>query len=250
MNRFLLAPLGAVVACASPHVAAPPLHRVLLPYPTLASAGAKTCRTDEPVELGPHGEGNAVLAFDASGGIVAWKPSRTSLALQPVAFDGVKSGRAQSVDVPEGVLPDAIRPIGDRFLVLVHDRERSWSLVIDRSGGVEKPLAPARARDVEEPAHRSDAVAFTVINAIEPVPPSGGTIYEPAGRPIFERTLDGRRVGDPLALEWQGNPIAHGFHVESYVVWTGTHFLYPFWTSTTPIGDKYVELLLPIDCHP
>lgn len=234
-------------------VAEPPRRSgpVFSSYPTVANAGAATCRVGEAVELGPRGEGDAVLAFDDSGGLAVWKPNATSLVLQPVAFDGTKSGSAGSVDVPEGVEPWKIRALGDRFRVVLRNDRSSWSLVADRAGRVKKPLAPLFVLGADVPTHRSDGIAFTVINAAVPLPSSGGTIYEPMGRPVLERTHDGRPVGEPLSLEWQGNPIAYGISIHDYVVWSGTHFLYPFSESDFgPTHDKYVEVLLPIDCRP
>ena len=61
------------------------------------------------------------------------------------------------------------------------------------------------------------------------------------GRPILTRTLDGKRVGDPIELEFRGNPIAHSMNISSDITWSGTRFLYPF-----SDGDR----LLPIDCRP
>lgn len=76
-----------------------------------------------------------------------------------------------------------------------------------------------------------------------------GRIIEAAGRPVLERTFDGHAVGDDLVLEWRGNPISHGMSVEYDVVWSGTHFIYPFWESAGPPDDDYLQLLLPIDCR-
>jgi hypothetical protein len=248
-----------IAAVHTDRVATEPPRRAAGPpaRPTLASAGAKTCRVGEAVVLGPDAGGDAVLAFDESGGLAVWKDTPTSLALQPIALDGTKSGPAGTVAAPADAAPFRVRASDGRFVVLLRrwDSRRSEaifsSLVSDPSGRVARRLAPANAPKVDAPTPRSDEIAFTVTNAAVPLPPSGGKIYEPMGRPVLERTLAGAPVGDPLRLEWNGNPIAYGFQIKDYVVFSGTHFLYPFSESDLgPTHDKYVQLLLPIDCRP
>lgn len=83
---------------------------------------------------------------------------------------------------------------------------------------------------------------YVVINAVDPPPPGpGGTIYEPLGRPVLERTNAGARVGQLTALEFHGNPIAFSMNIDPYIAWSGTHFLYPF--------REGALRLLPIDCR-
>ena len=262
ISSVLCVALGACSPPATPSVHLAPVHArdvaelprrspAALSYPTLENAGAETCRVGEAVQLGPHGEGDAVLAFDGAGGLAVWKPSATSLALQPLASDGTKSGPARSVEVPKGVTPGNVRALGDRFRVILGSEARAWSLVVDRAGGVQKALAPFSGPRVDAATHGRDAIAFTVTNAAVPLPSHGGTIYEPMGRPVFSRTHDGRPVGQPLPLEWHDNPIAYGMSIHDDIVWSGTHFLYPFSESGFgPTHDEYDELVLPIDCRP
>jgi hypothetical protein len=113
------------------------------------------------------------------------------------------------------------------------------AMSIDGSGGV--TLTPINAPPPVMPS--PDAIAFEVFNGAEPPPPgAGGRINEAMGEPILERKLAGKRVGQTTYLDAGGDPIVHGMYVKTAIVWSGTHFLYPFMTD--------VAQILPIDCKP
>jgi hypothetical protein len=280
--------------------------------PTMATAGAQACTIGDAVLLGPHGGAHAVLAFDRTGGLAAWKREKAVLALQPVALDGKKLGPQSNVVVREDIEPLWIYALGTSFVVLLRkwdwqSKELNWwGVVVDRTGRAVKPPAEIGLADMDigegevldqrrirlhvGPGYASKnqnsparwqtltitrtglassviaadqadlvvaaepgAVAFHVTNRA--VPPGGrgpgGMVIEAMGRPVLERTHAGTKVGEALDIMWHGNPIAHGMNIESYIVWSGTHFLYPFYADDGgPTHDKYAESLLPIDCRP
>lgn len=116
---------------------------------------------------------------------------------------------------------------------------RGHTLEIAPAGITSSPSATQAGSDPRAP----DALDFEVTNGAVPPPPGpGGRIIEAMGRPILTRSLAGKRVGDPIELEFRGNPIAHSMNISSDIAWSGTHFLYPFADD----GDR----LLPIDCRP
>jgi hypothetical protein len=116
---------------------------------------------------------------------------------------------------------------------------RGHTLDIAPAGITSSPSATLAGSDPRAP----DALDFDVTNGAVPPPPGrGGKIYEAMGRPILTRTLAGKRVGDPIDLEFRGNPIAHSMNISSDIAWSGTHFVYPF--------SDDVDRLLPIDCRP
>ncbi len=330
-----------------------PVSRIprVLP-PTLATAGAKTCTAGEPIVLGPHGEGDAVLGFDPTGGLVAWKRDKGVLAVQALGLDGKPIGPGATVDVAEGIEPKRVFALGDSFVVLLQRWDWQtpdlawWGVVVGRDGRTARPPvdlglrhfaihvaqvtgdhaialvvgAAAYTKNATDPARwqtlataasgvltstsaslgqrdlggewieadldgargwivvrdgRRDADGFFdgarkpaagaialqpdnaldvhVTNAARPPPSPRGpnvTIIEPMGRPMLERERLGQPVGEPLALERDGNPIAHGMHISTDLAWSGTHFIYPFWDDDGgPTHDKYVVRLLAIDCR-
>jgi hypothetical protein len=281
--------------------AAPSPPAVRRPDPTTANAGAATCTLGVAVVLGPHGQGNAVLAFDARGGIAAWKSAPSTLSLQALGNDGKRVGNATTLAISETLEPHAIYAVGAGFVVLLRrwgweTKDLAWfGVVVERtgataSGAVDLQLAdlditaaqvttdrtialtvgpgyisknqqqPVRGHLLEiagtgitsSPSatlagtdpQAPDAIDFDVTNGAVPPPRGpGGTIYEAMGQPILNRTLGGKRVGNPIDLEFRGNPIAHSMNISPYIVWSGTHFLYPFWETD-------VVRILPIDCRP
>ena len=116
---------------------------------------------------------------------------------------------------------------------------RGHTLEISPAGITSSPSATQAGNDPRAP----NVLDYEVTNGAEPPPHGpGGRIIEAMGRPILTRSLAGKRVGDPIALEFRGNPIAHSMNISSDITWSGTHFLYPFADD----GDR----LLPIDCRP
>jgi hypothetical protein len=79
----------------------------------------------------------------------------------------------------------------------------------------------------------------------------GGTIRERFSRPVLvRRRADGSEIGHPLDLEWMGIAAGGGgLYVDTYVAWSGTHFLYPF-HGLDPDSHNSDARLLPIDCRP
>ncbi len=113
------------------------------------------------------------------------------------------------------------------------------SLEIAPAGITSSPSTTQAGTDPRAP----DVLDFEITNGAEPPPHGpGGRINEAMGRPILTRTLAGKRVGDPIELEFRGNPIANSMNISNDITWSGTHFLYPFADD----GDR----LLPIDCRP
>ncbi len=130
---------------------------------------------------------------------------------------------------------------------------RGW-LVVRNGARVADGIFDGQRRpsDGATPLADPAALDIRVVNAAEPPPPGpGGRIIEAMGRPMLHRTHAGQPVGEALALEWHGNPIAYAMNISTAIAWSGTHFLYPFsGEDGGPTHDRYVEALLPIDCRP
>jgi hypothetical protein len=180
------------------------------------------------------------LVADRSGKVTAL-PAQIGLADVDITRGEIVDGRRISLYVgPGAISKDLKRPARTQLLTVT-------------ATGIASTATAVMATAAGPPPR--DAIGFSVINRATARPGGGagpgGMIIEPMGQPALERTQHAKRFGDPVALEWQGNPIAHGMYVESYIVWSGTHFIYPFYTDDGgPTHDKYVERLLPIDCKP
>jgi hypothetical protein len=140
--------VSAAPSSASPISAPPPKPE--LPrretFPTLQTAGAEACRIGAPVRLGARHDGDTIVGFGSSGGVAVMKRDATTLLVQPIGFDALKTGKATTVSVPTGVEPIHLFSLEQGFVVLLRlwdwqGGRASWSAVmLERSGRAHPPV--------------------------------------------------------------------------------------------------------------
>lgn len=114
-------------------------------FPTLQNAGANACILRPVVALGPS-EQEPIVGFGPMGGLAAWKPDPTTIALQSLASDASLRGGVVTVPTDSDRELSLIFPVDRGFVVILRrwDWQRSdvrwWGLV---AGHDAKPLAPA-----------------------------------------------------------------------------------------------------------
>jgi hypothetical protein len=116
-------PTAPIPGSAPAVVAAPPAVPAFF-APTLDAAGAKECRLEAVVELGPIVGDPPVLGFGARGGLAAWLSAETTLALRPLDASGATRAPATTVAVGTGYAPRLVYAVDRGFLVLL----RLWDL--------------------------------------------------------------------------------------------------------------------------
>jgi hypothetical protein len=174
------------------------------------------------------------------------------LAVQAVELDGKLRGTASPTQVPAGAEPRRVDVVANGFVVeLVYrdsDPAERWGTVTVDPAGQIVELFTRQATPPSSPMSPT-GIAFHVVNAAEPIPSRpNGSIIEPVGKAMLVRERANTAVGQPTALQWRGNWIAHSMNVSFDVAWTGRVFLYPFWADE--LGDYYIDALLPVDCQP
>ena len=163
-----------------------------------------------------------------------------------VAPDGRLTSTAIAVEVD-----DLATTIEDRWVPAVLDGRAGWAVLRGETlrpfgvfGGKRMPAAGAEVVD-------DGGFTARIGDLRGPPPPPGpdGRIYEMVPRPALVRERHGKQVGSQTRLEVFGNPApSGGLSVDpEKIVWTGTHFVYPFGESRGP--DSYLACLLPIDCR-
>jgi hypothetical protein len=120
--------------------------------------------------------------------------------------------------------------------------QRGWVVLRD---GIVRPEGLFDGKRVSSagavPLRPKDGIVAKVYSTAVPPPRGpGGTIYEALPNPALRRTHDGKPAGAVLGLE------ARGTHASYEVVWSGTHFVYP-WRQ---YGGTFVAMLSTIDCRP
>jgi len=89
-------------------------------YPTVATAGADTCRIDEAQAMGTGSAANALVAFRTREGIVAWRQDEHTVAVRAIASRGSPLGERISIPVAKGAVPGQLFAIERGYLLLLH----------------------------------------------------------------------------------------------------------------------------------
>jgi hypothetical protein len=87
--------------------------------PTLALAGAETCKLEPVVTLGPVASGRVALGFGAGGGLAAWKPTETTLAVRHLASNGSPRGAALRLAIDPRLEPRQVHAVAAGYVVLL-----------------------------------------------------------------------------------------------------------------------------------
>lgn len=173
----------------------------------------------------------------------AGKSAEAHARWQTIAVDG-RGGLSSSPGTDS--LDDAMPTGRDRWEPAELGEHVGWVIVRDdepRSQGIFGGLRlPSR-----DASYAASPVQFDVVNAATPpAPRPGGRIYEALAEPELHRTRAGSRLGKPVRLEANGNPVgSHGITVSGTLAWSGTHVLFGY-TESMRESRAY---LLPVDCH-